>query len=216
MAKKDEKPKEIVVENLNLNSEKSEKQTVKEKITRFSTKIMLLLIFSIISSSLFTGIIGIYNMSSLSNSVLRKSLTEKLSSDLKIIQLYIKEEYGELSYSEGKIVDSDGNSIEYRYELVDRVLKELNNNATIFLRVEDDFKRISTNIKQSDDKRAIDSTLETDNPAYKALLEGKSYIGETMILNKPFLMGNVIKSFKGLNKNQQEEIKKDWNCNIRY
>ncbi|HPO50679.1 MAG TPA: Cache 3/Cache 2 fusion domain-containing protein, partial [Spirochaetota bacterium] len=194
MAKKEKKIKEkkatkkeiVSVENNNEEIKKTLFDNIKEKLTSFSTKILLLLIFSIISSSFFTGIIGIYNMSSLSNSVLKKTLTEKLESDLKIIKLFIREEYGSISYSEDDemLVDSEGESLDDRHELVDRISNELGNNATVFLRVEEDFKRISTNIKGDDGKRAVGTNLERDNGAYEAVLEGKTYIGETKILNK--------------------------------
>jgi len=65
--------------------------------------------------------------------------------------------------------------------------------------------------RQIEGFKGIGSTEETaKSDCYKQITN------KLEILNKPFLMGNVIKSFKGLNKNQQEEIKKDWNCNIRY
>ncbi len=171
-----------------VKSEIKNSDVKKEKQSRsFSQKILILVIFSILSSSILIGAIGIYNMSSLSYTVLRKSLTEKLYSDFKIINLYIRDFYGTLTYEDDKIVDQDGNSLENRYEVVDKIFAELGNNATIFIREDDEFRRISTDLRLKDGTRAINTNLEKETQAYKSIIEGNSYIGEIYVLNKPYL-----------------------------
>jgi len=56
--------------------------------------------------------------------------------------------------------------------------------ATIFVRVGEDFIRITTSVRKQDGERAIGTPLDRSQPAYRAALVGKSYVGYATIFGK--------------------------------
>jgi methyl-accepting chemotaxis protein len=56
--------------------------------------------------------------------------------------------------------------------------------ATIFVRAGDDFIRITTSVRKQDGERAIGTPLDRSQPAYRAALVGKSYVGYATIFGK--------------------------------
>jgi methyl-accepting chemotaxis protein-2 (aspartate sensor receptor) len=78
-----------------------------------------------------------------------------------------------------------GTALRGTYAQVDRFTKATGGNATIFARKGDDFFRISTSVKKQDGERAIGTTLVKASPAYAPLLDGKTYVGRTVLFGKP-------------------------------
>lgn len=59
--------------------------------------------------------------------------------------------------------------------------------ATIFRKQGDDFVRIKTSILKQDRTRAVGTLLEKKHPAYRLLLEGKSFFGKTKLFGKDYM-----------------------------
>ena len=59
--------------------------------------------------------------------------------------------------------------------------------ATIFVKKENDFIRVSTSLKKENGERAIGTALDHAHPAYKVLLEGKNYIGNATLFGKQYM-----------------------------
>jgi methyl-accepting chemotaxis protein len=59
--------------------------------------------------------------------------------------------------------------------------------ATIFIRVEDDFLRVSTSLTKEDGGRAFGTRLGKAHPAHAALLLGESYIGTSTLFGRQFM-----------------------------
>jgi methyl-accepting chemotaxis protein len=78
-----------------------------------------------------------------------------------------------------------GTGVRGTYAQVDRFTKATGGNATVFARKGDDFFRISTSVKKPDGERAVGTTLVHASPAYAPLLEGKTYVGRTVLFGKP-------------------------------
>lgn len=75
------------------------------------------------------------------------------------------------------------------HSLIDSVGSISGETATVFLwdATEGDFIRKSTNIIKPDGSRAVGTFLGKDNPVTKAMLDGKLFSGEAVILGKPYL-----------------------------
>ncbi len=59
--------------------------------------------------------------------------------------------------------------------------------ATLFLRIGEDFLRISTSLRKEDGSRAFLTTLDRAHPAYGRLLRGESYLGMATLFGKPYM-----------------------------
>lgn len=103
----------------------------------------------------------------------RHTLNMKLSGDIKAMDKYVSNTFGRLRLSGGKLLDSGGNSLEGRFDVVDQISQDLGVVTTIFAREGKDFTRISTSIRQADGERAVGTKLGTSSAAYQPVLDGK-------------------------------------------
>ena len=74
------------------------------------------------------------------------------------------------------------------FEAVDAVKKALDVNATVFMKQEANFIRISTNVIR-DGKRAVGTELDPKGPVYPLITKGESYYGKAEILGAPYETG---------------------------
>jgi len=129
----------------------------------------------------------IFKMSGLANSITDITLGKKLEGDARSIHFYLDKYHGKVELRTGNLVDKDGNSIAGKFDMVDAILNDLGDTATIFMKDGDDFLRISTNVKKADGARAIGTKLGKDSAAYTPITQGRSYVGDANILGKPYL-----------------------------
>jgi len=141
--------------------------------------------FSLLAN-LIIGLLGYSNNTKDINRVKNQLLANHVENNINLKMKYIKSSYGTLSEGDGTLLDNGGHSLEGRNGVVDAILEDLGDQATIFVKVNDDFKRISTSIMSSENKRAIGTFLGTDHKAYKTVMNGELYIGEAEILNKNY------------------------------
>jgi len=111
----------------------------------------------------------------------------KLKGDMLSFERLSKSKYGKLSLKNGELVDSNGTTLTYRYDVVDAISSELNIVATFFVKEKNEYRRIATSIINKEGKRAIDTFLDSKGPAYAAIQNGQQYSGETTILGKEYI-----------------------------
>ena len=111
----------------------------------------------------------------------------KLSSDSIHFEERISGEYGQLSLVNGDLVGENGKSFKYQYELIDKLSSDLNIVATIFIRENNDYRRISTSIVDNTGNRAVDTFLGTGSAAYPSVQSGRAYTGQATILGREYL-----------------------------
>lgn len=80
-----------------------------------------------------------------------------------------------------------GSPVNGRNELVDRVSGIMGGTATLLVRRNDDFVRVSTNVLNADGSRAVGTLLDPQGSAIAALREGRSFSGVADILGKPYI-----------------------------
>ena len=164
----------------NQNSKKARHIGLNTKISgTFTIFILLALtVFSIVS-------VRSVHKSSLETAAIMGN--NKLSSDFLYFEYTLNDEYGQLSIKNGNLVGQQGVSLEYQYELIDKISSELGIVATIFIREGDDYRRIATSIVDNAGKRAVDTFLGSLSAAYPYIQSGQDYNGEALILGRDFI-----------------------------
>jgi methyl-accepting chemotaxis protein len=72
------------------------------------------------------------------------------------------------------------------FDTIDRFTRMTGAVATVFVRSGDDFMRITTSLKKQDGSRAIGTTLGKDNPAYRLIMGGESYLGRANLFGRDY------------------------------
>lgn len=149
-----------------------------------SIKNKLILIISILVSITVSAvaILG-YTFSSkaIRNSVSR-NIEDKLNADIFSMFRYIQQEHGTISVNDdGTLIDSHGKNLEKSNKVVDMVYQDLDAAATIYKKEGNDFKIVTTNVRDKNSERVIGEVLHRKSSAYKNLSKGKAYVGITNI-----------------------------------
>ena len=150
------------------------------KLTSISTVFIFL---SIIALSIFS-ITSVKSSSSETALIMGKG---KILSDFIHFEERIARTYGQLRLEGGELVGENGVSLRYQYSLIDTLSKELEIAATIFMRENNDYRRVTTSIIDHSGKRAVDTFLGTGSAAYPHIQAGKTYNGIAKILGDNYL-----------------------------
>lgn len=153
------------------------------KISR--TKLIAYLAMVALLASLIVSLLGYSNTTRDIELVKNRLLTMHVENNINLMMKYLQASYGNLSAGDGTLLDSTGKTIEGRFTVVDSVMEDLGDKSTIFVKENDDFRRVSTNI-MSDDKRALDTYLGRDHNAYETVMRGEIYMGEAEILGDSY------------------------------
>ncbi len=70
------------------------------------------------------------------------------------------------------------------FEIVDKVKAQFDITATLFIKKDDGFVRVSTNVIKDDGNRAVGTVLDPEGPAIVAIRKGERYAGKAAILGK--------------------------------
>lgn len=184
-------------------------KSLKQKITASITLLTITIIFSLSLCTYFTS--NKY-LRELSNTQIQDTLSNNYNAFLSYIDLI----HGKLRLSSNILVDKNNKNIEGSSEAVDEMSANFSNLATIFRKDGDNFLRVSTNMKYDKGARALNTTLDKDSEAYKALSEGNEYVGTTSVLGydyntlyKPLLSptGEIIGAYSvGVSINSSTKI----------
>jgi methyl-accepting chemotaxis protein len=130
---------------------------------------------------------GVWQMRQTCSLVADDLVQDEVKSDLAALQYRIADQYGDLSLSGKSLLDSRGQALDGRYDMVDAFSKEMNVVATIFVRDGDDFRRLITSIVDTAGKRAVGTMLGKGSAAYKPVMAGQTYVGKARILGKQYI-----------------------------
>lgn len=137
-------------------------------------------------ANLVLGLLGYSNNTKEINNVKDRLLTKHVENNINLTMKYVGNHYGSLSQGDATLLDRQGNSIEGSFGVVDEILEDLGDSSTIFVRVNNDFKRLSTNILNDDNERAIGTYLGADHNAYETVMSGNLFIGEAELFNENY------------------------------
>ena len=153
---------------------------------------LLAKISGIFSVLLITAImaVSIMNLNSIRTSSLETAKLmgrNKLMGDISIFEESIAREHGKLSLANGDLTDARGFSLKNDNTLVDQISAQLGVHATIFMKENYNYRRISTSIIDHAGKRAVDTFLGTESAAFSPIQAGQDFIGEAKILGANYL-----------------------------
>lgn len=137
-------------------------------------------------ASLIVGLMGYSNSTKKIEEIKNLLLSRSIENNIQLTMKYLNQTYGTLTQGKGTLLDQDGNSIEGHFDMVDSVLEDLGDKSTIFVKEKDDFKRISTNIRDDENERAMSTYLGKEHNAYDTVIKGDLYVGEAVILGENY------------------------------
>lgn len=138
-------------------------------------------------ASLIVGLLGFSYTTREVDNIKNEFLKKHVENNINLTMKYLSNSYGTLSQGDGTLLDKNGNSIEGSYGVVDTVLEDLGDKSSIFVKENDDFKRISTNITYDDGNERVTGTyLGKNHNAYSTVMDGRLYIGEADILGEDY------------------------------
>ena len=149
-----------------------------------SIKNKLILIISILVSITVSAvaILGYTFSSKAIRNAVSKNIEDKLNADIFSMFRYIQQEHGTISVNDdGTLIDSHGKNLEKSNKVVDMVYQDLDAAATIYKKEGNDFKIVTTNVRDKNSERVIGEVLHRKSSAYKNLSKGKAYVGITNI-----------------------------------
>lgn len=73
------------------------------------------------------------------------------------------------------------------FDLVDNIKSITGSSATIFQKVDDKLLRISTTVKDNNEKRAIGTYIPSDSPVYQSIMRGETFRGKAYVVNDWYL-----------------------------
>lgn len=82
-----------------------------------------------------------------------------------------------------------GKELHYNYDFVDKIKAALGSKATVFQKTDRGFVRISTNVLNDDENRAVGTIIGFDSPIVKSIEEGKDYFGRAFVVNDWYITG---------------------------
>lgn len=155
-------------------------KSIKTKLIVYFCTLIILIISTISFTAYSKGLNGMKILE-------HELLIDKLEGDISSSTYYFQQYFGNVQYKNDQLLDENGKNMVGKNEMVDVVLDTMGNAATIFSKSGDDFKRIATNIKTKDGKRAVGTLLGKDSSAYKDMIQGNQYIGMANILGKSYI-----------------------------
>jgi methyl-accepting chemotaxis protein len=111
----------------------------------------------------------------------------KLKGDMFFFENKIAKEYGPLTLKDSDLLDKDGRSIKSQFKMLDELSSGLGVIATIFVRENNDFRRITTNIKDITGNRMVDTFLGTNSKAYAPIMSGNVFFGNITIFDNDYI-----------------------------
>ena len=166
----------------NFNSYNEQKNRKKILVKTIGVSSLLLL-----AALLLLGYLSLTSKQKLAVQTAISMAESKLKSDTFSFRLLLSQEYGEFSFRNGDLLDSKGDSIKYKYDTLDRLSRELDIVATIFVRENNDFRRISTSLVDNSGKRIVDTLLDSNSAAYQPVINGREYTGHVTILSEDYI-----------------------------
>lgn len=150
-------------------------------------KTIAIILSLVVISSVMTALVILYRSNQVINSAVDAQFTERLTGSENMLELYMQEQFGELSLTGEELVDENGESIDGRFEYIDELSEGLGVQATMFKKRGSDFERVLTSIVDDNKERVIGTVLDPAGKAYAEISQGRQYIGEADILGTSYV-----------------------------
>ncbi len=129
-------------------------------------------------------LIALGSARAMADELIELSTTAKVRADLNAGRLYLEKYHGRLSLQGGVLVDAAGKPLEDNFALVDALMNDLGDLATVFAARGDDYVRVVTSVRNAQGERAVGTMLGKDSAAYAPIRAGNAFIGSANILGE--------------------------------
>jgi methyl-accepting chemotaxis protein len=85
------------------------------------------------------------------------------------------------------LLASGGNALNMNFSAIDSFSAQTGVSATIFVKRDRDFIRISTSVKKENGERAVGTLLDHSHPGYQVILDGGAYIGFAQLFGSQYM-----------------------------
>lgn len=85
------------------------------------------------------------------------------------------------------LATNSGETINLNFSKPDQFTKMTGGTATVFIRYDDDFLRVSTSLKKADGSRAYGTLLGKGHPGYQKLINGETYAGPAALFGRNYM-----------------------------
>jgi len=122
-------------------------------------------------------------------------IVKKLKSDLRILEfdmmhgegLWISSETTEIGGVTVPVMKKGASAVYSDTKLVDDITADSGAKATIFQLVDNKLLRISTSVMKKDGSRATGTSIDSDSPVYKAIMNGQTFYGKAYVVDDWYL-----------------------------
>jgi hemerythrin-like metal-binding protein len=150
----------------------------KRRAASIQIKITVLPPVLVFVSVVIMAVIGILNMRDLAHTAAVIIIESKLKGDMITFRNILADSFGDLRLENGKLTNSAGTPLDGHYEIIDRIVKDLNISAGVFIRDNSGFRRVLTG---SSGKKPEDISIDAANAAREPLLAGRDYTGDLRV-----------------------------------
>ncbi len=111
-----------------------------EVIIKFKKELAIITLGFILG--IFTIFFLLSEMKECADKLVTQVYSSQMNGNLSASEVYLQQIYGNLTLKEGKLYDANGNPLENRFELVDKISTDLSVLATVFVKAGEDFELI--------------------------------------------------------------------------
>jgi len=160
------------------------------RIKTIQNKIILPISIFVILVLLISTVYNVFSNTDAINDIAFEISEERLESDYRYAkELLYRNGYDLDNFSvlDGKISNSEGDFDTPSNNIPDLIGKETKDYMTVFVKMDGEFVRMSTNIIKEDGNRAVGTILNHESPAYTKNIDGKRYVGEITLFGQEYL-----------------------------
>lgn len=151
------------------------------------TKLILIFILVGIIPMIVISIMNTIGITSGMKDVQYMLMRSKLEGDIQSSKMYLEHYFTELDKKGSDLVGQDGKSIAGQYEVIERIASDLKVETTIFIKENQDYRRILTSIEDVQTGDRIEGTLLSNVEVANSVSEGNTYIGTVNVLGESYL-----------------------------
>ena len=153
------------------------------------TKLLIMYVLTSFIPIVLFGALNTVSSTLTQKKVANQLLIDRLSNDISSAEVYVNQYLGNLHSLNDVLYDSKNNDISSRTDFAEQMKKVLNEEFTLLIKNDNgSFSRYLTTLKdEKTGEYVTGTTLDASTEAYKSLISGDTYIGETRLMNEDYL-----------------------------
>ena len=151
------------------------------------TKLILIFIFVGIIPIIVISTMSVMRTTARMKDIQSELLISKIEGDINSSMMYLEYYFKGIDKKGSDLVAEDGESIAGQYEMIDQITSHLNVAATLFVKEDQDYKRVLTSIVDTETGKRVEGTLLSNPEVASSIEAGDTYVGNVTVLGEPYL-----------------------------